>query len=487
MKVLLIDDEKDFITNLQGFIAKLGYETVVAYDGNEGLNAFYREKPDVIITDIRMPGMDGIEFIRRVKSIAASEVDIIIITGFSNAENTIRALKYGVRDFFTKPPDIRELASLLMHCDDDLRQRNKQATRRADAGGGSAAASPDKDAVLLGEMPALHVFSESMRALLEKATLYAQDPALPILIRGETGTGKELIAQFIARRHGLNKPFIAINCAALPEQLIEAELFGYEKGAFTGASPSGYKGVFERARDGTVFLDEIGTMDLHLQSKLLRVLEQKVFMRVGGTAVHHLSSRVLAATNSNLEDAVADGEFRSDLLYRINAGMIEIPALRDRREEIVPLAYEFGRLFAREQDTVFSGISPQGEALLEQYPWPGNVRELKNSMRLLTLVARGRVAGSEDIKSLSASLGTFFQQGVPEEAGPGNGGRTDEDLALPPRGFNLEQFNLRVIKSALAMHGGNISKTALYLGLTRRQLQHKVKKNMLKDDGAERA
>lgn len=475
MKVLLVDDEKDFVLNLKRFITKLGYDTLVAYDGNEGLSTFYREQPDVIITDISMPGMDGIEFIRQVKSVNDSLVDIIIITGFSNTENTIKALKYGVRDFFTKPADIRALATVLKCCDDDLRQRKIE--KKEDRNVGKAPTPLIERTTALPEVLHLHVFSESMRAVLEKANLFAQDPSLPILIRGETGTGKELIAQTIAKRHGANKPFIAINCSALPEQLIEAELFGYEKGAFTGASPTGRKGVFEQAGDGTVFLDEIGTMDHHLQSKLLRVLEQKVFTRVGGNTLFSLSSRILTATNLNLESAVASGHFRSDLLYRINAGMIIIPPLRERKEDIIPLAYEFCRRFASEQGITFMGISKEGEKIFEEYPWPGNVRELKNSMRLLALVTRGRRAELDDIKSLSLSFSEWLS--------PSHKTRKDtvenkETIALPPQNFNLEQFNLRVIKSALLMHGGNISKTAQYLGMTRRQLQHKVKKHALK-------
>ncbi|MDE8729985.1 sigma-54 factor interaction domain-containing protein [Desulfovibrio desulfuricans] len=211
-------------------------------------------------------------------------------------------------DFFTKPPDIRELAALLNRCEAELRLR----TGTKDGHQAEALLTKPHD-------PSnMHVFSDAMRAVVEKAALFARDPALPILICGETGTGKEVVAQYIAWLHGPEKPFIAVNCSALPEQLIEAELFGYEKGAFTGASAAGYKGVFERAGDGTVFLDEIGTMDMHLQSKLLRVLEQKSFMRVGGSVVHALSSRILAATNANLENAVAGGHFRRDLLYVVD-------------------------------------------------------------------------------------------------------------------------------------------------------------------------
>lgn len=470
MKILLIDDEKDFVSSLEKFIIQLGYETSVCYSGQEALDVFYREAPDIIITDIQMPRMDGIEFIRRVKQVIGHHIDIIVVTGFSNTENTIKALKYGVRDFFTKPLDISELAALLRRCEEEILSRNKENRTEKSA---PKACMPAVNSCQVSEEPLqLYVFSDIMRATLEKASLYAQDRSLPILICGETGTGKEMLARHIARHHGMGKPFIAINCSALPEQLIEAELFGYEKGAFTGASPSGRSGIFELAQDGTVFLDEIGTMDLHLQSKLLRVLEEKVFTRIGGHTLFSVRSRILTATNSDLELEVAKGRFRRDLLYRINAGVITIPPLRERKDDIIPLVYAFGRHFAQESNTCFPGVSKEGEDLLRQFSWPGNVRQLRNTVRLLCLVARGRQATLADVESLSPAFSKL--ESIPmHEQEPLDGVGTE---SLPERGFNLEQFTMRIIKSALQLNGNNISKTARYLGLTRRQMQHRLKR-----------
>ncbi|MCD7984420.1 MAG: sigma-54 dependent transcriptional regulator [Desulfovibrio sp.] len=477
MKILLIDDEKDFVSSLEKFIIQLGYETSVCYSGQEALDVFYREAPDIIITDIQMPRMDGIEFIRRIKQVIGHHIDIIVVTGFSNTENTIKALKYGVRDFFTKPLDISELAAVLQRCNEEILNRNNDKCRTEKSAPSSAMPAVNSCQVSEEPLP-LYVFSDIMRSTLEKASLYAQDRSLPILICGETGTGKEMLARYIARRHGMGKPFIAINCSALPEQLIEAELFGYEKGAFTGASPSGRSGIFELAQDGTVFLDEIGTMDLHLQAKLLRVLEEKVFTRIGGNALLPVRSRILTATNSDLELEVAKGRFRRDLLYRINAGVITIPPLRERKGDIVPLVYAFGRQFAQESNYCFLGVSKEGEALLRQYSWPGNVRQLRNTVRLLCLVARGRQASLADVESLSSAFSNLENIPVREQEML-NGLGTE---SLPERGFNLEQFTMRIIKSALQLNGNNISKTARYLGLTRRQMQHRLKR-ILPDAG----
>ena len=473
MKILLIDDEQDFVKNLEKFLRKLGHQTDIAHDGQSALDLFHRSPADIIITDIRMPGMDGIEFIRRVKEVMRQHVDIIVITGFSTPENTIKALKYGVRDFFTKPIEIRDLAALLLRCEDDLHKRNKTKSladpicKKPVPGIGN-----EKELCGTGQ-DILHVYSDAMRNTLEKATLYALDPTLPILICGETGTGKELLAQYIAHRHGADKPFIAINCAALPEHLIEAELFGYEKGAFTGAAPTGRKGIFELARDGTIFLDEIGEMHLSLQSKFLRVLDQKIFTRVGGHANFALSARILTATNRKLETAAAEGMFRSDLLYRINAATITIPPLRERRDDILPLAYELGRGFAKNHGFIFSGLSPEVEQYFLNYPWPGNVRQLKNTMRLLVLVARGRKAEMDDLEFPACSLKNFSG---PEEQDKDGKLLELSRFSLPEERFNLESFTLRIVREALEKHEGNITQTAKYLNMSRRQLQGKLKK-----------
>jgi DNA-binding NtrC family response regulator len=473
MKILLIDDEQDFVKNLEKFLRKLGHETVIAHDGQSALDLFHRSPVDIIITDIRMPGLDGIEFIRRVKDVMRQHIDIIVITGFSTPENTIKALKYGVRDFFTKPIEIRDLATLLLRCEEDLNKRKKTKPGVNPVWKKSCLAGDTESGFPIAGQDTLHVYSDVMRNTLEKATLYALDPTLPILICGETGTGKELLAQYIAHRHGANKPFIAINCAALPEHLIEAELFGYEKGAFTGASPGGRKGIFELAQDGTIFLDEIGEMNLSLQSKFLRVLDQKTFTRLGGHTNYALYARILTATNRELETAAARGLFRSDLLYRINAGIITIPPLRERRDDILPLAYEFGRVFAENNGFIFSGLSRDVERHFIAYGWPGNVRQLKNAMRLLVLVARGRKAEMNDLQLPVSSLRNFDDvtdfDGETEKFDPAR-------FSLPESRFNLEAFSWRVMHAALEKHKGNITRTAQYLCMSRRQLQGRLKK-----------
>ena len=332
---------------------------VCAADGVEGLREFHSRDFNLVITDIRMPRMDGLEFLRRTKVIERSPVDIIVITGHGDMANAIKALKYGAYDYLQKPIDVRELtitmersaeytalrtnyARLKKEFDDQVEARTRTVRGQAE----------QLRAVYLEEigLDRLCVYSEAMRRVIDQAEQYSSEKEIPVLIEGESGTGKELVARYVHHYGQVSAivPFVAINCGAISRGLFEGELFGHEPGAYTGATAKGRMGRFEAADGGTIFLDEIGEMPLNLQVKLLRVLEEKRICRLGGVKEIPVDFRIICASNKDLSKEVHEKRFRLDLFYRINTGSIRIPPLRERRDDILPLAFHFvNRAFAR--------------------------------------------------------------------------------------------------------------------------------------------
>jgi DNA-binding NtrC family response regulator len=367
LAILLVDDEQDVQVSLSRFMTKLGHRVECASDAALALARFHADHFDVVISDIRMPGMDGLELLSRLKRVQASPVDVIVITGHGDMDNAISALKFGAFDYLRKPIDVRELAVTLERIAElkrlrnnyrqlktEFRQRVEEKTQ-AIRGEAERLRQAYLQEVGLGE---LRVFSGVMRAVLDLAQKYAEDPTLPVLITGESGTGKELIARYLHYSQALDplRPFVALNCGAISPQLFEGEFFGHEAGAYTGATASGQKGKLEAAHGGTIFLDEIGEMPPGLQVKLLRVLEDSRFYRVGGTREVSISVRVISATNQDLAAATEAGRFRTDLYYRVNAGAIRIPPLRERREEIIPFALHFATRAAKRRGRDFGGM-----------------------------------------------------------------------------------------------------------------------------------
>jgi len=408
MNILLIDDEEDVRCSLSSFVKKLGHEVYCAKDGKEGWKKFHEEYIDLIITDIRMPVMDGLELLRRIKKIQRSPVVVIVITGHGDMENAIKALKYGAYDYLQKPIDVRELAITIERAIEysTLRKKNLQlkktfksrVTKETEVLRGTA--EHFREAYLrevgLGEM---QICSDAMGQVIDLAEKYSRDRIIPVLIEGGSGTGKELVAKLL-HYYGQTEtkgPFIPINCGAISQELFEGELFGHEPGAYTGATTKGQKGKIEAANGGTLFLDEIGEMPLNLQVKLLRVLEEKKLFRLGGVTEISLDVRVISASNKDLHAQVQKGLFRLDLFHRINMGFIRIPPLKERREDILPLARHFIKgAFAR-RDKQFESFSEEAENFLQSFPWPGNVRQLKNTMERLSILTPNVRLDVEDI------------------------------------------------------------------------------------------
>jgi DNA-binding NtrC family response regulator len=481
LRTLLIDDEQDVRLSLSKFLGKLGHEVVCADDGMAGLREFHSSAFDLVITDIRMPGMDGLELLRRIKTIEKSPVDVIVITGHGDMENAIRALKYGAYDYLQKPINVRELAITIDRSVEYARLRNQYIKlkqefeeRVALETRGFRGETEQLRAAYLEEvgLSGLGVYSEAMRQVICQAEKYSRDRSVPVLIEGESGTGKELVARYIHYygESGSFSPFVAVNCGAVTQELFEGELFGHEPGAYTGATTRGRMGKLEAAHGGTIFLDEVGETPFAAQVKLLRVLEEKRLYRVGGVTEIPVDIRVISATNKDLEREVAENRFRLDLFYRINTGRIEIPPLRQRKDDILPLALKFAeRAYAR-HGRRFSGFTPKAERFLLSFEWPGNVRQVKNVMERLALLLPDDRVDHRDLSSIADLQMTRSAPSFEPHA------LDDRDFELPAGGLDLESLISRIIAKALERHQGNQTNTALYLGISRRVLQGRLKK-----------
>jgi two-component system nitrogen regulation response regulator GlnG len=371
-KILVVDDEETIRWALSKALERDGYRVIMASDGDEGLRRATEPGTDLVLMDIKMPGSDGLEILTKIKEIRP-KLPVIIMTAFGTLQAAVEAMKRGAYDYVTKPFDFGEL-SIIVRRAFEVRDLTEQLARM-EAGAGQAF---DFGGVV-GLCPAM----QQIFKLVGKVA--ASD--LTILIKGESGTGKELLAKAIhynSRR--LARPFVAVNCAAIPRDLLESELFGHEKGAFTGASAL-RRGKFELADGGTLFLDEIGDMDLGLQAKILRVLQERQYERVGGERPLSADVRVIAATNQDLEAAVVHKGFREDLFYRLNVVTITLPPLRERPEDIPLLTDHFLRVFAEEQGGDAKTVSPEALELILAYNWPGNVRELENAVKRACVLA----------------------------------------------------------------------------------------------------
>jgi DNA-binding NtrC family response regulator len=480
MNILLADDEQDIRISLSNFLKKLGHETTAVGDGADALREFHGKQFDVMITDLRMPVLDGLKLLHQIKHVEQSTVEVIIITGHGDIDSAIEALRCGARDYLKKPIDVRELAVILERIEDYKSLRNGYVQLKAEV-----QERVEREDYFRGETKRLReaylkeigldnicVYSDAMRQVMSLAEKYSRDRMIPVLIEGETGTGKELIARYIhCYSEGKNvTPFVAIDCGAISRNLFEGELFGHEKGAYTGATSTGRMGKLEAANGGTLFLDEIGEMPQGLQVKLLRVLEEHRFYHLGGIREIPVDFRLISATNKELQTEVSDQRFRLDLFYRINVGTILIPPLRERREDILPLAMRFAKRASTRRGKTFLRFTREAEDFLVAYTWPGNVRQLKNCIeRILLLTPSGEV-NLRDLSFLkSAEPATVSSRFDPDFIGKAG-------FELPEGGFDLEALHRRIIKQALAKHQGNQTAAARYLGISRRVLQGRLKK-----------
>ncbi|NRA96459.1 MAG: sigma-54-dependent Fis family transcriptional regulator [Planctomycetes bacterium] len=452
-----MDDDRNQADLLARMLALEGFETRASYAPSEALEAVDDGPFQVIISDFNMPEMNGIELFHRVAA-AQSHFVFIVITAFGTLETAVEAMKEGVHDFVTKPVDVGELTLKIRNA---LRLRDLEVENRDLKGAVEALRAKVR---IVGD-------SEQMQQILRQVQQVSQSPAT-VLIRGESGTGKELIARAIhleSPRHA--GPYVTVNCAAIPENLIEAELFGHVKGAFTGAVGD-RKGRFVKAHGGTILLDEIGDLPVTLQPKLLRALQERQVDPVGSSEAVSVDVRVIAATHRDLGQMVADGEFREDLFYRLNVIPLEVPPLRERSDDVLPLAHHFLRKFCEENHRRLSGFTRAAEERLRTYSWPGNVRELENCAERAVVLCSGDVVDESDL----------MLQATPKADGKSVDGVLD---ALFDTVLTLDDLERGIIVSALRRCGGNLSRAARTLGLTRRALQYRVEKIRSEAEGSD--
>jgi len=457
-KILVVDDEPGMRTFLEIILRKEGYSVETAADGMKALDNINNNVFDLAILDILMPVMNGIEVLKRIIE-KSPETTVIIITAFASHETAIEAMKLGAYDYITKPFKIDEIKLVIKKALDkkglereNLRLRKELQTKYGFAN-------------IIGRSIDISKVFELIKRVSELK--------VNVLITGESGTGKELVARAVhysgSRHRG---PFIAVNCGAIPEPLVESELFGYRRGAFTGASRN-KKGLFEEADGGTIFLDEIVDLPIHLQVKLLRVIEEKTIRPLGSTEPIPVDIRIIAATNKLLEEEIANEKFREDLFYRLNVIKIDLPPLRDRRDDIPPLAIHFVEKYSREMGKDINGISPKALETLESYHYPGNVRELENIIARCVALETSNVIRQQTLPELMVNMGSLnIENGI-----AGNFGLD----------HLLETFEKRTIEKALTEAQGNKVEAAKLLGITFRSLRYRLAKHGLLDEEEEGA
>lgn len=439
MTILTIDDEENIRNGLADNFELEGYDVLKASNGKDGLALIAQGNVDLVITDLRMDGMSGEEVVRHVTT-ENPGIPIIVLTGHGSIDDATAAIKAGAYDFLTKPLDLDHLNLIVKNALKGKIQAEKIKELQNQLQGGSSDEMIGKSAEL-----------NRVRNLITKAAPSKAN----VLVTGESGVGKELVAHAIHNQSSRkDKPFIVVHLAAMSESLLESELFGYEKGAFTGAENQ-HKGHFERANGGTIFLDEIGEINQATQVKLLRVLQEKKFERVGGEKDIEVDVRVVAATNKDLEKEVAEGRFREDLFYRLNVVRIQMPSLRERKDDVPLLMHSFLKEFADENEKDIKGFDSKSKAAMVKYNWPGNIRELRNCVESAVVMCSGDEIKLEDLP-------------------PALQKSNDEKSIIIPMGITLEEAEMIIINENLAFNNGNKSKTADILGIGRKTLHRKL-------------
>lgn len=449
--ILIVDDEEAIRTSLRSILEDEGYEVAVAATGAEALKIYGADPPDLMILDIWMPEMDGLETLRRVKEFVPN-TQVMMISGHGSIETAVKAIKLGAYDYIEKPLSLENVTLRVKHALEQYRLAQENRSLRTKV---------QQKFELVGHSPAM----QRLRELIETAG----PTNSRVLIGGENGTGKELVARAI-HMHSTraDHPFVAVNCAAIPETLIESELFGHEKGSFTGAT-SMKRGQFEQADGGTLFLDEIGDMSLSTQAKVLRALQEQQFTRVGGTKLLKVDVRVLAASNKDLEKEIGKGQFREDLFYRLNVVPIVVPPLRERSEDIPALVQHFMKAHTEEQGLRMKEVSPDAMVVLQQYDWPGNIRELRNLIERLMIMVPGYVIeASQAVMSLQGRTTGAVTAPVPT---------VNPLLAKSYDSLRdaRNAFEKEYISRKLREHHWNISRTAEDLKIERSHLHRKIK------------
>lgn len=444
--ILIVDDDASQRRLIEFWLQEEGYRTVTATDGVSGLRAFEQHSPSLVVTDVRMPGMTGLDLLSRVKA-QNSDTPFILITAFGTVDDAVQAMKLGAADYVLKPLKADELRVSVRRALERQQLVDENRYLRDLAG------STFRFENIISQ-------SRKMRSVIETVAQVARRDST-VLLTGESGTGKELLAKAIHQsslRSG--KPFVTVNCGALPETLAESELFGHRKGSFTGAVAD-RAGKFETANEGTVFLDEVGELTLPLQVKLLRVIQEREVDKIGNPHPVKVNVRILAASNRNLRNLVEDGQFRDDLYYRLSVVTVELPPLRERREDIPLLAQHFVKQFASRYGIPGLTISDDLMEKLLQYNWPGNVRELQNVIERLAVLAKEGVIRVEDL---------------PPEIRHPESRIANVNLKLPDEGIDLEEIEKEILLQALEKSGWNQTQAAKYLNISRKTLIYRMEK-----------
>lgn len=449
--ILIVDDEISIQESLAGVLRDEGYDVSLATSGLQALKLIEEDPPDLVFLDIVMPGIDGIETLRRIKE-RHPDIYVVIISAYGTIETAVKAIKHGAFDLIEKPLSLDKVVLTAKHAFDflTLDQENRLLRQK------------------VYRTSRIDGVSSTIRKLESEIERAAPTNA-SILITGENGVGKEVVAQLIHQKsRRSNKPYIEVNCAAIPEELIESELFGHEKGAFTGAS-SHKRGKFDLAHEGTLFLDEIGDMSPKTQAKILRILEEQKFERVGGSKTIEVDVRIIAATNKSLEEEIKKCNFREDLYFRINVIPLLVPPLRERKEDIPILANEFLKRFVEELNLEEKVITPEAMDLLVHYKWPGNVRELRNIVERIVIMTSGTVIKPEDIPHTITHASTGRQS-------------PNSLFEIDSLKDAKDEFERRFISFKLSQFGDNITKTAEAIGIERSHLYRKIKSLSIEAD-----
>jgi DNA-binding NtrC family response regulator len=453
---MIIDDDALVRRSLQLLLETENYRIQVCESGKAGIEDLREFRPELVLLDLRLGDMDGLQVLRVIKQ-RDEQIQVIMLTAYGTIENTVQAMRDGAFDYVQKPFDNRKLKELVKKAL-QVRQWNDSGFRNDRPRHGEQ----ERLIKIIGKSPL-------MEKVYEIVCRLAQSHDATVLIEGESGTGKELAASHIhALSHRCAKPFIRLNCACIPELLAESELFGYEKGAFTGGLAGGKAGKFQMAEGGTLFLDEVGDLSPEVQTKCLRVLEEKTYFRIGGIREMQCDVRVIAATNKNLLEEVQKGTFREDLYYRLSALRIVIPPLRKRHEDILPLSLFFLEQFCSKNDRPLMKISPEAEAILLSHPWKGNVRELRNAMERIVLLEQTQVIRPEHLEFLKTPLD--------------HSKKDMESGTVTPAADNVtyDEMMEKLLSAAIAEARGNQTKAARNLGISRAKLRYQIAKYDLK-------
>lgn len=454
--ILVIDDESSIRSSLSGVLKDENFEVMTAGSGEEGLTHFQPGVYDAVLLDVWMPGIDGLETLKRIKAQAPDQV-VLIMSGHGTVETAVKATKLGAYDFIEKPLSLEKLLVTLRNAFQfsELNKENKELRSEV-----------FKAPTMIGASPKMQRLKDQIATVSPLNSW--------VLITGENGTGKELVARAIhqaSRRQ--DAAFVAVNCAAIPEELIESELFGHERGAFTGATQM-KRGKFDQAHGGTLFLDEIADMSLKTQAKVLRILQEQKFERVGGSQTIDVDVRVVAATNKNLVEAIKNNLFREDLYYRLAVIPIVVPPLRERADDIAPILKHYFDMFAREQGREAKTLGGDALQILRHYPWPGNVRELRNLVERLSIMTPGPVVATEDLPAEileAVAKAPSAPSGEPSDGSPGSFSVADVGGLKEAKNLFEREFIVRKLRE----NDWNISRTAQALGIERAHLHRKIK------------